>query len=100
MKRRPSLTTQIFIGLLVGVLIGYLWPAVGAGMRPLADGFLRMIKMIIAPLVFSTLVVGIAGTGDLKAMGRIGAKALVYFEIATTVALVIGLALVNIFKPG
>jgi hypothetical protein len=74
------LTTQIFIGLLLGIVVGYLWPAFGVAIKPLADAFLRMIKMIIAPLVFSTLVVGIAGTGDLKAMGRIGVKALVYFE--------------------
>ena len=68
--------------------------------KPLADAFLRMIKMIIAPLLFSTLVVGIAGTGDLKAMGRIGLKAIIYFEVATTIALFLGLALVNIFQPG
>jgi proton glutamate symport protein len=68
--------------------------------KPIADVFLRMIKMIIAPLLFSTLVVGIAGTGDLKAMGRIGLKAIIYFEVATTIALFLGLALVNIFKPG
>jgi proton glutamate symport protein len=68
--------------------------------KPLADAFLRMIKMIIAPLLFSTLVVGIAGTGDVKAMGRIGLKAIVYFEGATTIALFLGLALVNLFTPG
>ena len=68
--------------------------------KPLADVFLRMIKMIIAPLLFSTLVVGIAGTGDMKTMGRIGLKAIIYFEIATTIALFLGLALVNLFKPG
>jgi proton glutamate symport protein len=68
--------------------------------KPLADAFLRMIKMIIAPLLFSTLVVGIAGTGDLKAMGRIGLKAIIYFEVATTVALFWGLLLVNWFQPG
>src|SRR5207248_2135571 len=72
----------------------------GVAIKPLADVFLRMIKMIIAPLLFSTLVVGIAGTGDLKTMGRIGLKAIVYFEVATTIALFLGLALVNIFKPG
>jgi proton glutamate symport protein len=99
-RRLPGITTQIFIGLLLGVLVGYLWPGVGAAIKPLADAFLRMIKMIIAPLLFATLVVGIAGTGDLKAMGRIGLKAIVYFEGATTVALFLGLALVNIFKPG
>src|SRR5439155_3930791 len=72
----------------------------GVAIKPLADVFLRMIKMIIAPLLFSTLVVGIAGTGDLKTMGRIGVKAIVYFEIATTIALFLGLVLVNVFKPG
>ena len=108
--RLPALTTQIFIGLVLGVLIGYLWPSSDANgvhvagyaeqIKPLADTFLRMIKMIIAPLLFSTLVVGIAGTGDIKAMGRIGLKAIIYFEIATTIALVLGLGLVNVFKPG
>jgi proton glutamate symport protein len=99
-SRMPSVTTQIFIGLLLGIVVGYLWPGFGVAVKPLADAFLRMIKMIIAPLLFATLVVGIAGTGDLKAMGRIGLKAIVYFEVATTIALFLGLALVNIFKPG
>ena len=98
--RRPSLTAEILVGLLAGVLVGHVWPQAGLASRPIADVFLRMIKMIIAPLVFSTLVVGIAGAGDLKTMGRIGLKAIVYFEVATTVALVIGLGLVNLFKPG
>jgi proton glutamate symport protein len=96
----PSVTTQIFIGLLLGIIVGYLWPSIGVSVRPLADAFLRMIRMIIAPLLFSTLVVGIAGTGDLKSMGRIGLKALIYFEVATTIALVLGLGLVNVFRPG
>jgi proton glutamate symport protein len=95
-----GLTTQIFIGLLAGILVGYFWPGFGVAIKPLADAFLRMIKMIIAPLLFATLVVGIAGTGDLKAMGRIGLKAIVYFEVATTIALFLGLGLVNLFKPG
>ena len=99
-SRLPSVTTQIFIGLLLGIVVGYIWPGFGVAVKPLADAFLRMIKMIIAPLLFATLVVGIAGTGDLKAMGRIGLKALVYFEAATTIALFLGLGLVNIFKPG
>jgi proton glutamate symport protein len=99
-RRLPGLTAQIVIGLGVGIIVGSVWPNVGVAIRPLADAFLRMIKMIIAPLVFSTLVVGIAGTGDLKAMGRIGAKAIIYFEVATTVALFLGLGLVNVFKPG
>ncbi len=99
-SRLPSVTTQIFIGLILGVILGYVWPSWAVAIRPLADLFLRMIKMIIAPLLFSTLVVGIAGTGDLRAMGRIGLKAILYFEIATTVALFLGLGLVNMFQPG
>ena len=99
-SRVPTVTTQIFIGLLAGIAIGYFWPSFGVSIKPLADMFLRMIKMIIAPLLFSTLVVGIAGTGDLRAMGRIGLKAIVYFEVATTIALFWGLGLVNWFKPG
>src|SRR5262245_27162879 len=98
--RLPSLTTQIFVGLLLGIAVGYLFPSFGVAVKPLADVFLRMIKMIIAPLLFATLVVGIAGTGDLRAMGRIGVKAIVYFEVATTIALFLGLMLVNVFKPG
>ena len=98
--RVPGITTQIFIGLLLGILVGYLWPGLGVAIKPLADAFLRMIKMIIAPLLFATLVVGIAGTGDIKSMGRIGLKAIAYFEVATTIALFLGLAIVNIFKPG
>jgi len=98
--RVPNLTTQILAGLILGIVVGALWPRVGVASKPLADAFLRLIKMIIAPLLFSTLVVGIAGAGDLKVMGRIAIKTIVYFEIATTVALVIGLELVNIFKPG
>jgi len=99
-RRGPSLTTQILIGLVVGAVLGAVWPAAGIAVKPLADAFLRMIKMIIAPLLFSTLVAGIAGAGDLKALGRIGFKAIVYFEVATTVALAIGLGLANMFKPG
>ncbi|MDP2958373.1 MAG: cation:dicarboxylase symporter family transporter [Longimicrobiales bacterium] len=99
-SRVPSVTTQIMIGLVLGIVIGYVWPWLGQDIKPLADAFLKMIKMIIAPLLFSTLVVGIAGTGDMKAMGRIGVKAIIYFEVATTIALFWGLALVNFFEPG
>jgi proton glutamate symport protein len=96
----PSLTTQIFVGLCIGIIIGAVWPSVGVAIKPLADAFLRMIKMIIAPLLFATLVVGIAGTGDVRSMGRVGLKAIIYFEVATTIALFLGLFLVNVFKPG
>jgi proton glutamate symport protein len=99
-SRLPSLTTQILVGLVLGVVVGAAWPAAGVAVKPLADAFLRMIRMIVVPLVFSTLVVGAAGAGDLKAMGRIGLKAIVYFEVATTIALVVGLEMVNLFRPG
>ena len=97
---RPSLTTQIMIGLVVGALIGWLQPAWGNNVYFLRDIFINLIKSIIAPLVFSTIVVGIAGAGALKKVGRMGVKALVYFEIVTTAALFIGLAVVNFTKPG
>jgi proton glutamate symport protein len=97
---KPSLTTQILIGLVLGGVLGYLSPAWGDKVYFLRDIFLNMIKSIIAPLVFSTLVVGIAGGGDLKKVGRMGAKALLYFEIVTTLALFIGLGVVNLTKPG
>src|SRR2546422_911716 len=95
-----SLTTKIFIGLILGVLLGWMKPEWGIAVRPLSLLFLNLIKSIIAPLIFSTLVIGIAGTGDIKQVGRIGIKSLVYFEIVTTFALFIGLAAVNITKPG
>src|SRR6266481_4221657 len=97
---RQSLTTQILIGLVLGGLLGYLSPKWGNNIYFLRDIFLNLIKSIIAPLIFSTLVVGIAGGGDLKKVGRMGAKALLYFEIVTTIALFIGLAIVNLTKPG
>src|SRR5882724_8118505 len=96
----PSLTTQILIGLVVGGVLGYLSPKWGNNVYFLRDIFLNLIKSIIAPLIFSTLVVGIAGGGDLKKVGRMGAKALLYFEIVTTIALFLGLAIVNLTKPG
>src|SRR5216110_676220 len=97
---RPSLTIQILLGLVVGVLIGWLRPAWGNSIYFLRDIFLNLIKSIIGPLVFSTLVVGIAGGGDLKKVGRMGVKARIYFEIVTTAALAIGLLVVNITRPG
>ncbi|MFN2541633.1 MAG: dicarboxylate/amino acid:cation symporter [Chthoniobacterales bacterium] len=97
---RPSLTTQIVIGLVIGGLVGWLWPDWGNKIYFLRDIFINLIKSIIAPLVFSTIVVGIAGGGALKKVGRMGVKALVYFEIVTTAALFIGLAVVNLTKPG
>ncbi|MEQ1829864.1 MAG: cation:dicarboxylase symporter family transporter [Pirellula sp.] len=95
-----SLTVKIFIGLFLGILIGWLLPTWGLAARPLSNLFLNLIKSIIAPLIFATLVVGISGTGDMKQVGRIGAKAFLYFEIVTTLALFIGLFAVNITQPG
>ncbi|MBA3962541.1 MAG: cation:dicarboxylase symporter family transporter [Chthoniobacterales bacterium] len=100
MKYRPSLTTQIMLGLVVGGFVGWLRPDWGNSVYFLRDIFLNLIKSVIAPLVFSTLVVGIAGGGDLRKVGRMGVKALIYFEIVTTAALFIGLAVVNFTKPG
>lgn len=97
---KVSLTTKIFIGLILGVVLGYLKPEWGIAVRPLSLLFLNLIKSIIAPLIFSTLVIGIAGTGDIKQVGRIGIKSLVYFEIVTTFALFIGLGAVNLTRPG
>src|SRR5260370_41852461 len=97
---RPSLTTQIMIGLVVGALIGWLQPDWGNKVYFLRDIFINLIKSIIAPLVFSPIVVAIAGAGALKQVGRLGIKALVYFKIVTTAALFIGLSVVNFTKPG
>ncbi len=98
--KNSRLTTFIFSALFAGILFGWLAPEWASKMQPLADVFLKMIKMIIAPLIFATLVVGIAGHGDVKNLGKIGLKTIIYFEIATTLALVIGLVMANVLKPG
>lgn len=98
--KNSVLTLWIIIALVAGVLTGVFAPDFGVRMHPLATMFLRMVKMIIAPLLFSTLVVGIAGHGDIKKIGRVGAKTIVYFEIVTTVALLIGIAVANFTNPG
>lgn len=98
--KMPSLVVQVAIGMLLGVAIGYQWPDLGVAIQPLATLFLRMIKMLIAPLLFATLVVGIAGAGSHKSLGRMGLKTIFYFEVATTLALVIGLSVANLLRPG
>ncbi|MFN8549898.1 MAG: cation:dicarboxylase symporter family transporter [Candidatus Obscuribacterales bacterium] len=96
----PSLTTQIFVGLFAGIAIGWIYPQVGLTIEPGAEVFLRMVKTIIAPLIFATLVVGIAGGGHVSSVGRLGLKCMIYFEVVTTFALAIGLLLVNTVHPG
>jgi proton glutamate symport protein len=101
MSRTPnSLTRYIFLGMAAGLLVGWLWPEFALNLRPFSTIFIRLIKSLIAPLIFSTLVVGIAGHGNLRQVGRMGLKALVYFEILTTLALIVGLVAVNTVKPG
>ena len=95
-----SLTQLIFVGMAIGLFIGWAFPDIAVELRPLSTIFIRLIKTLIAPLIFATLVVGIAGHGDLKQVGRMGIKSLVYFEVITTLALLIGLVAVNIVKPG
>ena len=98
--KHSKLTALIFIALILGVLVGHFTPDFAVRMRPFAEIFLRMVKMIIAPLLFATLVVGISGHDDAKSLGKIGLKTIIYFEIVTTLALIIGLTMANIFKPG
>ncbi len=97
---KPSLTQLIFLGMFIGILVGYYAPGTGPTMNVLSQIFLRLIKSIIAPLLFATLVVGVAGAGSFKQIGRLGLKAIIYFEVVTTVALFLGLAAVNLVKPG
>jgi proton glutamate symport protein len=99
-KKGLGLASQIFLGLILGIIFGYLLPEYGKMLKPLGDIFIRMIKMIVVPLIFSSLVMGIAGTGDFRKLGRLGAKALLWFELATTLALIVGLLVVNVFQPG
>ena len=101
--RRPfyhSLYLQVITAIVIGVLLGHFWPTTGEAMKPLGDGFIKLIKMIIAPIIFCTVVVGIAGMEDMKKVGKTGGLALLYFEIVSSLALVIGLVIVNLANPG
>jgi aerobic C4-dicarboxylate transport protein len=96
----PSLYVQVLIGIAIGILLGWLVPKAGVAMKPFGDGFVKLIKMLIGPIVFTTVVVGIAGMGDLKKAGRVGGKALLWFEMMTTVALFLGLGISHLVHPG
>jgi aerobic C4-dicarboxylate transport protein len=95
-----TLYAQVLIGITIGVLLGLFAPDTGAAMRPLGDGFIKLVKMLIAPVIFTTVVVGIAHMGAMKDVGRIGIRALIYFEVVSTAALLIGLVVVNVLQPG
>jgi aerobic C4-dicarboxylate transport protein len=95
-----QLYVQVLIGITIGILAGLLAPDFATKLQPLADGFIKLIKMLLAPVIFATVVLGIAKMGDIKEVGKIGARALIYFEIVSTIALVLGLIVVNIMKPG
>ncbi|MGY0154397.1 dicarboxylate/amino acid:cation symporter [Edwardsiella tarda] len=95
-----SLYLQVLLAITIGILLGHFYPELGAQMKPLGDGFVKLIKMIIAPVIFCTVVTGIAGMESMKAVGRTGAIALLYFEVVSTLALIIGLVVVNVLQPG
>jgi aerobic C4-dicarboxylate transport protein len=95
-----SLYVQVIAAIIVGVLLGHFLPDVGAAMKPLGDGFIKLIKMMIAPIIFCTVVVGIAGMEDMKKVGKTGGLAILYFEVLSTIALIVGLIMVNLVKPG
>ncbi|MCG9076719.1 dicarboxylate/amino acid:cation symporter [Laribacter hongkongensis] len=99
-KLYKSLYFQVIVAIICGVLLGHFMPDSGTAMKPLGDGFIKLVKMMITPIIFCTVVVGIAGMEDMKKVGRVGGKALLYFEVVTTLALIIGLVVVNVLKPG
>src|SRR2546423_12475039 len=95
-----SLYFQVIVAVVLGVLLGYFFPDTGTAMKPLGDGFIKLIKMIIAPIIFCTVVVGIAGMESMKTVGKTGGYALLYFEAVSTLALLVGLVIINLFQPG
>ena len=101
--RKPlyqSLYLQVIVAIVIGVILGHFWPHTGEAMKPLGDGFIKLIKMIIAPIIFCTVVLGIAGMEDMKKVGKTGGLALLYFEIVSSVALIVGLVIINVVQPG
>ena len=102
-QKRPlykSLYVQVLTAVILGVLLGHFYPQAGADMKPLGDGFIKLIKMIITPIIFCTVVIGIAGMEDMKKVGKTGGLALLYFEVVSTLALIVGLVVVNLMQPG
>lgn len=95
-----ELYVQVLLGIVIGGLVGWLDPGLGAALQPIADGFIKLIRMLLAPIIFGTVVTGIAKMGDIKEVGRIGATALIYFEVLSTIALVIGLVVADLLQPG
>jgi len=91
---------QVLTAIAIGILLGYFYPDTAAEMKPLGDGFIKLIKMVIAPIIFCTVVTGIAGMEDMKKVGRVGVKAVLYFEVVSTLALAIGLLVVSVIRPG
>ena len=99
-KWYQHLYVQVLTAIVIGVLLGHFYPPLGEAMKPLGDGFIKLIKMLIAPIIFCTVVHGIASMEDMKKVGRVGLKALIYFEVVTTLALIVGLIVVNVLQPG
>src|SRR6186997_617782 len=99
-KWYQHLYVQVLAAITAGVLLGHFYPQLGEQMKPLGDAFIKCIKMIIAPIIFFTVVHGIASMRDMKKVGRVGLKALIYFELVTTAALIIGLIVINLWNPG
>lgn len=100
MKYLKSLYAQVIIAIILGILIGIFYPSFAIKLKPLGDGFIKLVKMMISPIIFCTIISGIAGMQDTKKLGRVGLKAIIYFEVVTTLALIIGLVVINILKPG
>src|SRR5260370_32590393 len=102
-ERKPlykHLYFQVLAAILLGVLLGRFFPTLSTAMKPFGDGFIKLVKMMIAPIIFTTVVVGIAKVRDMKEVGRVGLKAILYFEFVSTLALAIGLVVVNVVRPG
>lgn len=91
---------KVLVAIAIGIALGHFYPALGAQMKPLGDGFIKLIKMLIAPIIFCTVVVGIASMENMKKVGRVGLLAVVYFEVVSTLALTVGIIVVNVVRPG